>query len=298
MDLPAAATRGTGSSRTAASVASQKPVALGARGGGAGGKKQKNEIFVDILERLTVLFSPTGHVLNSTIDGCIQMKSYLAGNPELKLALNEDLVVGAGVSGGGAVVLDDCNFHECVKLDDFEADRTLTFFPPDGEFVVLNYRVTQSEFRPPFRVFAGVEEVSPYKLDVLLRVRADVPDAYYGANVTVRCSLPRGTASAVCDLGPGSVGQHAEYQTTGGGARTPSAEGGETADRRVVWTIKKFQGNSEQTLRVRLTLKDPATATIKKEVGPVSLGFEIPMYNVSNLQVNESYALETRAPAG
>ena len=36
------------------------------------------------------------------------MKSYLAGNPELRLALNEDLVIGKQADGGyGAVVLDD-----------------------------------------------------------------------------------------------------------------------------------------------------------------------------------------------
>jgi AP-4 complex subunit mu-1 len=58
--------------------------------------KQKNEIFVDILERLNVLFSPNGYIVNSSIDGCIQMKSYLSGNPELKLALNTDLVIGKG----------------------------------------------------------------------------------------------------------------------------------------------------------------------------------------------------------
>ena len=38
-----------------------------------------------------------GYVLNSTIDGCIQMKSYLSGNPGLRLALNEDLVVRTSV---------------------------------------------------------------------------------------------------------------------------------------------------------------------------------------------------------
>ena len=32
--------------------------------------------------------------MNSSIDGCIQMKSYLKGNPELKLVLNDDIVVG------------------------------------------------------------------------------------------------------------------------------------------------------------------------------------------------------------
>lgn len=48
------------------------------------------------MERLNVLFAASGAVANSAIDGCIQMKSYLSGNPELKLALNSDLVIGKG----------------------------------------------------------------------------------------------------------------------------------------------------------------------------------------------------------
>ena len=52
-----------------------------------------------------------------------------------------------------------------------------------------------------------------------------------------------------------------------------------------MWVIKKFQGGSEHTLRTRITLSSPAGSTLRKEVGPVSLSFEIPMYNVSNLQV-------------
>lgn len=63
------------------------------------------------------------------------------------------------------MVLDDCNFHECVRLDEFESSRTLSFFPPDGEFTLLNYRIT-GEFRAPFRIFPTVEEMSPYKVRV------------------------------------------------------------------------------------------------------------------------------------
>ena len=47
-------------------------------------KGKKNEIFVDILERLTVIFNSSGSMLISTVDGCIQMKSYLTGNPLLR----------------------------------------------------------------------------------------------------------------------------------------------------------------------------------------------------------------------
>ena len=65
------------------------------------------------------------------------MKSYLAGNPSLRLALNEDLVIGSlggGPQGGGgefgSVVLDDCNFHDCCDLSEFGPSRVLSFRPP------------------------------------------------------------------------------------------------------------------------------------------------------------------------
>ena len=57
-------------------------------------KNEKNEIFVDIFEKLSVLFNSNGAVINSSIDGVIQMKSYLRGNPGLRLVLNDDLCVG------------------------------------------------------------------------------------------------------------------------------------------------------------------------------------------------------------
>ena len=151
---------------------------------------------MDILERLNVLFSPNGYVLNSSIDGNIQMKSYLAGNPELRLALNEDLVVGGKGGSGeyGAVVLDDLNFNECVNLSEFDGSKTLTFYPPDGEFVLLNYRIT-NEFRVPFKMLPAVSSLSSTKLEVLLTLRNEIPQANYGANVQVRIPVPRSTGT-------------------------------------------------------------------------------------------------------
>jgi AP-4 complex subunit mu-1 len=40
-----------------------------------------------------MLFNTSGYVINSSIDGCIQMKSFLQGNPPLKLILNQDLAI-------------------------------------------------------------------------------------------------------------------------------------------------------------------------------------------------------------
>lgn len=116
--------------KTASASKRDKPISL--RFGGKGGN-HKNEIFVDLLERLTVLFDAKGNVQRMEIDGCIQMKSFLQGLPELRVGLNQDLNIGR-VSGAVSygVTVDDCNFHESVQLDEFEGGRTLVLKPPDG----------------------------------------------------------------------------------------------------------------------------------------------------------------------
>ena len=43
------------------------------------------------------------------------------------------IVIGKGQSNGLAVTLDDCNFHDCVQLDEFDQSKTISFVPPDGK---------------------------------------------------------------------------------------------------------------------------------------------------------------------
>lgn len=80
---------------------------------------------MDIFDKLTVLFNSNGAIINSFIDGVIQMKSYLNGNPELRLILNDNLVLGSESTYGGTTI-DDYSFHECVDATDFESMKTLT----------------------------------------------------------------------------------------------------------------------------------------------------------------------------
>ena len=56
--------------------------------------KRRDEIFVDVVERITATFNASGHVASSQVDGAIQIKSYLAGNPSIKIKLNDDLIIG------------------------------------------------------------------------------------------------------------------------------------------------------------------------------------------------------------
>jgi AP-4 complex subunit mu-1 len=263
------------SNKTTPSTSVDKPISVKDKG------KSKNEIFVDLYERLNLTFNSNGYILNSSIDGTIQLKSYLAGNPELRLALNEDLVIGKGTSKAGngfsVLELDDCNFHECAKLQDFETSRILSFVPPDGEFTLMNYRIT-SDYRAPFRIFPFFELLNPHKAEVMVKVRCDIPENHYGANVVIQFPLPKNTSSIVSEMTT-PQGQAVEY---------------DEKERMLRWKIKKFSGNAEHTVRVKVTLSSASTAAVKKEIGPISMNFEIPMYTPSGLQVRYLRILENK----
>merc|ERR1712046_529041 len=55
-------------------------------------KHRKNEIFLDVVERLNLLVAANGTLLRSEILGSLKMRSYLSGMPELKLGLNDKLL--------------------------------------------------------------------------------------------------------------------------------------------------------------------------------------------------------------
>lgn len=80
------------------------------------------------------------------------MKSYLSGMPECKFGINDKIVMEAKSTKGGlgnssdsdaarsgkpVVVIDDCQFHQCVKLSKFETEHSISFIPPDGEFELM-----------------------------------------------------------------------------------------------------------------------------------------------------------------
>ena len=123
-------------------------------------KYKKNEAFVDVVETVNLSMSAkgvlifssfilrsfnvinsVGTVLRADVDGHIQMRAYLTGTPECKFGLNDKLVIdkSSGGGGGDAVELDDCRFHQCVRLTEFDSSRTISFIPPDGEFELMRF---------------------------------------------------------------------------------------------------------------------------------------------------------------
>lgn len=176
----------------------------------------------------------------------------------------------------GSVILDDCNFHECIQLDEFPSNKIIHFYPPEGEFSVLNYRISTGDFRNPFKIFPTIEVIDTYRIDFVCTIFADIPENNHGINITIRIPVPRSTVTAKTEQQNSSI-NNANIST--------SSTEYNSQEKKMIWSIKKFPGGSEMTLRMRVTLDTPVTPAHKKEIGPVSMNFEIPMYNISNLQV-------------
>jgi AP-4 complex subunit mu-1 len=63
----------------------------------------------------------------------------------------------------------------------------------------MNYRVT-GEFDPPFRFFAFIQEISNYKLELDLRIKATFPKEYLGHNVIIKFAVPKQTSTVHTEL--------------------------------------------------------------------------------------------------
>lgn len=73
----------------------------------------KNEVFLDVMEKLNIVVSANGNVIKSEILGTLQMKCYLNGMPELKLGLNDKTLfeISGRTTRSKLVDLDDIKFH-------------------------------------------------------------------------------------------------------------------------------------------------------------------------------------------
>jgi AP-3 complex subunit mu len=93
-----------------------------------------NEMYVDIVETLEVILSPSGRPLSALANGTIAFTAKVSGIPDLILQL--------GCPGGVQNTISLPVFHPCVRLNRWkERPGDLSFVPPDGRFVLAGYEV-------------------------------------------------------------------------------------------------------------------------------------------------------------
>ena len=231
---------------------------------------RRNEVYIDVKETVSILTSVSGTVLRQEVQGKVMMNTKLTGMPECKFGLNDRLIMekeSASAAGGSrkpqGVEIDDCTFHRCVRLGKFDAERTITFIPPDGEFELMRYRVTQAV--QPFKMIPTIKEEGKNKLLVNLVLRAEFLDERRATGVVIKIPMPATAASA-------------KASTTKGRAKY------EPGSRALVWRIKSINGQQEASVSAEVNL---ISATKEKAWvrPPISLEFSIAMHSCSGVQV-------------
>jgi AP-4 complex subunit mu-1 len=225
--------------------------------------QRREEIFVDLIERLSAVFTPSGDVASCEVTGSLCVRNFLgggSGSQEVVISLN-----------GGAI--EEFNFHGCVRPDSFAADRVLRMTPPPGETVAMSYRAGSSVDALPFRLFPFVDTASPTKVVTTVKLHADIPRDRHAVNVAVRMAVPKCTANVFCESTAGVT----EYRRE---------------DCAVVCVLSKIQGGVEVIIRAGITLDRPLTSALK-EIGPLDVSFEIPSWTATRLLIR-SVSVEDR----
>lgn len=233
-------------------------------------KHRKNEIFLDVVEKLNLLVSSNGTVLHSEIIGSVQMKSFLSGMPELKLGLNDKLMfeaTGRSTARVKAVELEDIKFHQCVRLARFENDRTISFIPPDGEFELMTYRLN-THVKPLIWVEAVVEPHSHSRIEYMIKAKSQFKSRSIANNVEIIIPVPPDVDSPSFKASIGTVVYFPDRDA-------------------VIWTIKQFTGSKEYLMRAHFGLPSVTAdeGTTEHWRAPIEVKFEIPYFTVSGLQV-------------
>lgn len=196
-------------------------------------KYRKNELFIDVVENCNLMMSSKGTILRNDVSGAIVVKCYLSGQPECKFGLNDKLLLeteakskkSAVRRAGSGIEIDDVSFHQCVKLGKFDMDRTISFVPPDGEFQLMSYRITDN-VNLPFRVLPVVKELGRTRLEINIKVKSMFTFKLFATNVVIKIPCPKNTAVANVSAASGKC----KYEPEHGG---------------IIWKLRRFPGDTE-----------------------------------------------------
>merc|ERR1719216_187922 len=233
-----------------------------------GVKYRKNEVFLDVIESVNLLAGASGNVLRSEIVGCIKMRVYLSGMPELRLGLNDKVLFeSTGRGKSKSVELEDVKFHQCVRLSRFDNDRTISFIPPDGEFELMSYRLN-THVKPLIWAEAVVDPGhSRSRIEYMIKAKSQFKSRSVANNVEIHIPVPSDVDSPSFKTSIGTVRYIPDQDC-------------------IVWSIKQFQGQKDFIMTANFGL--PSVGAENRDAhmkAPIGVKFEIPYFTVSGVTV-------------
>uniref|UniRef100_A0A0L0NW51 MHD domain-containing protein n=1 Tax=Candidozyma auris TaxID=498019 RepID=A0A0L0NW51_CANAR len=230
----------------------------------SGIKYRRNEIFLNVDEKVNITLDNRGRCLRSFIDGVISMKTHLSGMPVCRFGFADDR---SDTGLLDKISLDDFKFHKCVDLAKYDTDRVIRFVPPDGAFQLMSYHIS-NPFVLPFKVVPKVSVVGDrMTIRVILRSTFESTVAATGVTVTIPT--------------PGEILKN-NITCTNGKARYSPGEN------TITWKFSKVFGELEHSLIADLKLPEADEFLLKHPTTnrkPLGLDFTMDMFSASGLSV-------------
>jgi len=184
----------------------------------------KNEVYVDIIEKVDALISPSGAVLHADIVGKLRVYCSIKRGSQCNLILNN-------------VPLQDTTYHPCVDLKQLINNYpTLLFNPPNQQaFHLMRYRVTNKINNIPFNASAiYMRDLDKNQLHIEVTISSNITDKKLAPTVLVSVPIPDNPYSKVS----------ASY----GKAEFASAKG------EIEWSLPSVTGKVSHNLTIDLHL--------------------------------------------
>ena len=175
-----------------------------------------NELYVDIVESLSVTLAPSGRPLAAFANGSIAFNSKVSGVPDLLLSLSTG-GKGSGMGNRGdqlRSVMERVVFHPCVRLNRWKSDGTISFVPPDGRFALCGY---EADLLGPDTPLTTDKRTQP-NLNLPANIEISTGLGTTGNEFEVRLTLPssttRSAATASLQFNLGSSSRPGSFRSS------------------------------------------------------------------------------------
>ena len=186
-------------------------------------KHTSNELYVDIVETLSVTLAPSGRPLAAFAYGSVAFTSKVSGVPDLLLSLSTG-GKGAGMGNRGDQlrgVMEQVVFHPCIRLNRWKSDGVLSFVPPDGRFALCGYEV---DLLGP-EASLSTEKTSATKLDLPALIEINTGLGTSSTDFEVRLTQPPGGRSAATASLHSNLGRPGPFKAAStGDSKSPALE--------------------------------------------------------------------------
>ncbi|KAF9057497.1 Mu homology domain-containing protein [Panaeolus papilionaceus] len=258
----------------------------------AGLRYTHNEIYFDIVEELQAIVNRHGVPLVSQVFGKIESNAKLSGTPTCLLSFNN------------ANVLSDCALHPCVLLQRWLRDKTLSFVPPDGKFILAEYRYTPNTASPAAQRSGETSTAAMIGRDIVplpfvIKSSFDLQDFNASfdinftsrlttrplENVVVELNLGHGASGIKCVAarGMGGLGRGGGGMDLSGGGNVGASWAFDSKKKVLKWEISAVPPSSTWSLRGSFT-----TPTIAPRPShALQVRFEIQSHTFSSLKVEQ-----------